>query len=300
MAYLSNELFRTLGQGVDLTDIEEFELAAIIERASSVVDAACAVPRAPSRHSFLGGSATAEQHPWRTPETFFEAGTRRIYPVHWPILTVSDFKVKVTNYQYVTIQPTEVFVNNTDRYLEIVSLAFTGVGLFGMILPTISLMRPVAEVSYTYGWRFAAVGERLYPTDARTYRARNQFWFNDSPSTTTIYKNGTAVTTGVTVNRAEGTAVFDAQLAATDVVTADYQYPLPAEIRDATSMVTTYLIGERQIAARGMTGLSRIAVGEVSLSRQPTSQVDADEIVANAGASSLLDGYRFTRMAAGV
>lgn len=290
MLYVTPEKFRTMGYGADLEDLEDVQLASILERASSLADAYCAVPHYPVPHSFFGGSITDEQHDWTMPESPFDIGRRRVWPYHWPIKEISDFKIKVTNTQYVTIGPSEIFVNNGSRYIEVISLAFTGLGLFGTILPSIGLMRPVAQIAYTYGFEFSSSGETLYPTDARTYRAQNQFWVGDS----TVYVNGAAANpSDYSVDATEGTVVFDAQLADTDNVTADYGYRLPSEIRDAVGHLATHLVSELEVASRGMGSLQSVKVGEVSLTTQPRrlSVATITELVPEA--AWLLDGYRY-------
>lgn len=292
MPYVSPEKFRTMGFGIDLDGIEDVELAALMERASAIADDYCTVPRFPVAHSFFGGSVTGEQHEWTLPVNPLEYPRRRVWPLHWPIQSVTDFKVKVTNTQYVSVAPTELFINNADRYVEVVSLAFTGVGLFGAMIPSIGLMRPVAEISYTYGWNFQARGELLYPTDARTYRAANQFW-NLTDTEPIIYLNGVAQPSGFTVDDVEGTVTFDTALAATDLVTADYDYTLPREIKEGTGHIAAYLIAQRQVQSRGMGGLQSLKVGEVSITA-PTRRLSAEslpELVPEA--ASLLADYGF-------
>src|ERR1051326_3905724 len=124
--YVTPEKYRTMAVGIDLEGIEDVEVASVLDRAATVAESYCTVPRFPAQHSFFGGSVVGEQHDWLFPESPLEAPRPRIWPYHWPITSVTDFKVKVTNTQYVTIAPTELFINNADRYIEVVSLAFTG------------------------------------------------------------------------------------------------------------------------------------------------------------------------------
>jgi len=292
--YLTPEKFRVMGFGIDLEGIEDVELAAIMSRASAVVDSYCAVPRLPVPHSFLGGvisTTKPEQHFWRLPEHDFDLGSRRVYPNHWPVKTMTQFRIKVTNTQYVTIQPTELFINNTERYVEVVSLMFTGLGLFGAIIPTLSMMKPICEIAYEYGETFEAAGEVLYATDARTYRAANQFW----TGTPVIYMNGTTVDAAdYTINLVEGTVLFDSPLATGAVVTIDYVHRLPWEIRDATAMIATHLLGEREQQARGMTGVKTLKVAEVTITNDTTSHgKETMGTYIEPEVAWLLDGFRY-------
>jgi hypothetical protein len=291
--YLTPEKYRTMGFGIDLEGFEDFELASIMARASAIAEAYCAVPRLPVPHSFLGGSISTtrpEQHFWRLPESDFDVGSRRVYPYHWPIKSVLQFRVKVTNTQYVTIGPTEIFINNTERYLEVISLAFTGVGLFGAIIPSIGLMRPVSEIAYTYGYEFEEIGEILYPTDARTYRALHQFWVED---TAVIYVNGAVQTTGFSLDLTEGTVIFDTPLDVGARVTVDYTHRLPWEIRDAVALIATKLLGEREQQARGMTGVQSLKVSEVTITNNRRGVDPENLFYVEPQAAGLLDGYRF-------
>jgi hypothetical protein len=290
--YVTPEKYRTMGFGIDLAGIEDVELASILERAAAIADDYCTVPRFPSRHTFFGGSVTAEQHDWTLPESPLEQPRRRVWPMHWPILEITDFKVRVTNTQYVSIAPSEMFINNASRYVEVVSLAFTGVGLFGALIPSIGLMRPVAEISYTYGWRFEARSEMLYPTDARTFRAANQFWNSDT-NEPVVYLNGVAQNTGFTIDEIEGTVTFDNQLAATDVVSADYDYTLPREIKEGVGHIATYLLAGREVQSRGMGGLQSLKVGEVSIVA-PSRRLTAESLpILVPEAASLLADFGF-------
>ncbi len=292
--YVSPEKYRTMGFGIDLEGIEDVELVSILSRASAIADGYCAVPRLPHPHSFLGGIITPEkpeQHFWRLPESDFDMGSRRVYPYHWPIKSVTQLNVRVTNTQYVHIEPTELFVNNTERYVEVISLIFTGVGLFGAIMPSLGLMKPVAEISYAYGEDHDEVGETVYPTDARTYRALHQHWVAD---TVKVYANGAEVpATDYTVDLFEGTVIFDDPLAAQTLVTVDYTHRLAWEIRDAVGMIATHLLGEREQQARGMTGVKSLKVAEVTITNSDDKINSENLAYIEPEAAWLLDGFKY-------
>jgi len=293
--YLTPEKYRTMGFGIDLEGIENVELASIMARASAIADGYCAVPKLPRPFSFLGGVITPEhpeQHVWRLPENDFDVGSRRVYPYSWPIKSVTEINIRVTNTQYVHVEPPELFINNTERYVEIVSLLLTGVGLFGMILPSLGLMKPVAEIAYAYGYEFEEIGEVLYPTDARTYRALNQFW-SPSPEEPKVYVSGMLQDTGYTLNRTEGVVIFDAALTAGSVVTLDYKFLLPHEIRDGVAMIATHLLGEREQQARGMTGVKRLKVAEVTIENADDKITSENLAYIEPEAAWLLDGFKF-------
>lgn len=297
--YLTPERYKTMGFGIDLTDVEDFELAALCQQASAIINAYCLVPRIPQVHDFKGGSITREQHAWRYPSTPFDIGQRRAWPYHWPILAVSQFRIKVTNTQYVEIAPTELFINNSDRYLEVVSLAITSSGLFNaLIVPNVGLATPVVEIDYTYGWDFTATDEIVYATDGLLYRTANQFWA--ATPTAVVKRNGTPITSGFALDSTEGTIVFDSPNAATDVISITYHYRLPAEIAQAAGFIVTHLHGEAELRAKGMENVRRLTVAEVTIERaSEPSNINAQNLSYYAPeASALLATYRFDHVTA--
>ena len=297
--YLTPARFREMGFGVDVSEIEDAELTALIAQATSVVDAYCNVPRIPQKHDFRGGTITGEQHSWAMPEHSMDYGQRRMYPFHWPILEITDFKIYVTNSQYVEIAPSELFINNSERWFEIVSYAVTSIGMFGaLIVPNIGLATPVAKVAYTYGWDFLVSDETMTHSDGQTWRAQNQYWHDtddieENSRDPVIKKNGAVETSGFTVNPIEGTVTFDANLAATDSVTATYHHKLPSELQFGTGHVVAYLHGEAEIHARGMAHLTSLKVAEVTMRRDAVGGSLAENLDTMVPeAATLLSAYR--------
>jgi hypothetical protein len=209
---------------------------------------------------------------------------------------VTGFKVKVTNTQYVSIAPSEMFVNNTERYVEVISLQFTGVGLFGAIMPSIGLMRPVAQIAYAYGFEYEEPDEIAYPVDLRTYRAQSQFW---TTHPTVVKVDGVMRTDGYTVNATEGTVTFASPLSASSLVQLSYGYRLPCEVRDAVGAIASYILGLRETRDRGMGDISSIKVNEVTITKHaPRGQQGVGSIAAQLStlapeAALLLDGMNF-------
>lgn len=297
MPYLTPQRFREMGFGIDISELDDTELAALIAQATAVVNSYCNVPRMPQMHDFRGGVITGEQHVWRVPYGPFEMGQRKYYPFHWPILEVLDFKIKVTNTQWVSIAPEHVIINNSARYWEVVSLALTGVGLFNaLIIPNVGLADPIGESSYRYGWDFTVEDEDLTCSDGQTWRAQNQYWFTDDARKPVVKKNGVVVDSGFTVDATEGTVVFDQNLLATDTVTATYHHRLPSDIQFGTGHIVAHLHGEAELHARGMAHLTRLRVAEVDMEKDlrrsvPKSLVDnLDTLVPEA--ALLLGAYR--------
>ena len=268
MPYLTPQRFREMGFGIDISELDDTELVSLIAQASAVVDSYCNVPRIPQKHDFRGGTITGEQHRWRYPQSPFEIGQRKYYPFHWPILEIQQFRIYVTNTQYVEIAPSAMLINNSERYWEIVSLALTGVGLFNaLIIPNVGLADPIAKSTYTYGWDFTVEDDELTCSDGQTWRAQNQYWFTDTNRAPVIKKNGTVVTSGYTVDATEGTVVFTDNLLATDSATATYHHKLPSDIQYGTGHIVAHLHGEAELHARGMAHLTMIKVAEVTMER---------------------------------
>jgi hypothetical protein len=296
--YVTAAKFREMGFGVDVSNLEDPALTALCARATSLVDAYCLVPRLPNgaNHDFRGGSVVSEQHTWRYPASPVDIGQRRAYPFHWPVTGVTRFIIKVTNTQYVSIAPSELFINGTQKYVEVVSLAITSSGLFNaLVVPNIGLATPVVELDYTYGRTFAETGERLAFSDGQTWRAANQWWAQDPAPV--IYKNGTpmTVTTDYTIDFDEGTVILVNDAEDTDVITADYSFRLPWEVRDATGHIVAALQIEAGKQASGIAGLRRLTVEEVTLEQQrfQPGQASIHLEALSPEAAMLLATYRF-------
>ena len=281
--YLTPGRFRTMDFGIDTAELSDGEMLSLATQATAWVNAYCLIPRLPQPHDLRGGSIVGEQHPWRYPETPFDIGQRRAYPMHWPVTQMHQFRIYVTN---------------TNKYVEVVSLALTSSGLFNaLIVPNIGLATPTVTLSYDYQRVQREVGEYLMPSDGQSFRAQNQWWFSDPDRAPVIYLNDVVQTTGFTIDYNEGTVEFTNDLTATDVVTADYYYKLPADIMWAAGHIMTWLHTESEHHARGIAHLSSLTIGEVRMTRVPMAvryeQVSAelDKLVPEA--ASLLYTYRF-------
>lgn len=275
MAYLTPDRYRAMGFGIDLTDLEDVDLRATLNRASALVDSYCGVSQMPQKHQFYGGTITGEQHNWRLPADYYSStdlGSRRVYLYHRPIKTITDFRVKFTNTYDVAISPSNLYINNSEGWAEVVSLAAVVTGIYPVGI-NFGLYTPVAETSYTYGFEFAVVDEILVDTDAQTFRASNGFWAA-SPAPK-VYINAALQSSGYTVDSVEGTVFFTVAPTATDVITASYTYTLPSAIAEATGMITATLLAERGLQAIGMGGIAVMQVAEVELRRSiPRSMRD--------------------------
>lgn len=288
--YVTPERYRTMGFGVDLTGVEEYELQAILQSASAAVDTYCNQPVLPQKHDFRGGVITDEVHKWRIgTDTGSEWGQRRFYFFHRPLKTVTQFRIHVTNTQYVQIPPEELFLNPIENWAEVVALAVTSIGVFGSgLIPNVGLARPYARVNYTYGWEFELTNEKLEATDGFTFRAANQWWVTDSA---TVYQNGAEITTGFTLDEDEGTVTFDDPVPTDDVITADYAHKLPRDIQYATGIIATTMLNEKELTSQGMGRVEALQVEEISIRRSLPQRSQLMLKVIPDEAALLLDGY---------
>ncbi len=124
----------SLPDGAESTDNR---LERLISVASSMVDAYCGF-------SFQYLLAT-EQHVWNQE-------TRRVFPYNAPIVSVESLEVYVSNTQHATFSNSDLFINNTQNYVEVTSLANVTYSLFPAIV-ALGLINPVAKLVYTHGYK---------------------------------------------------------------------------------------------------------------------------------------------------
>lgn len=298
MPYITPDRFRVMGFGVDLSDLEDADFAFICERASSLVDAHCNVPIIPVKHDFRGGMVAKEQHRWRLvdPNVMYstlDVGTRRVYPFHAPVKEITGFRVKFTNTYQVTIDPSNLYLNKSEGWAEVVSLAAVVTGIYPVGV-NFGLYTPVAEVDYTYGWTFDSVDERLHADDGFTFRAANQFW--DVTTAPVVKVNGITQSSGYTVDAYEGRVIFNALQSVNATVTATYQYTLHPDVRDATAYVVADILGDRELRQRGMANLGQLRIAELEATRSTYGHGGVTKELAEAGiplqAQALLAPFR--------
>lgn len=294
---MTPERFKTMGFGVDLTGVPDYELRAKLYAASARVNAITAAPAEPQPHDFRGGTIVGERHFWNTGDGRAVPPKRQFWPWHYPLVGCTRLQIVLTNNRYIDVGETERYL--TQRTVEIVSLAMTASGIFGAaIVPEIGLLNPVVEMDYSYGRRLSRTREMLDDTSSpavkKVFRSQHQWWTDDD---VTVYVDGAVVTTGFTIDRDEGTVTFAE--ATTGVVTADFTSRLPWEIAQATGILAAESLGDRETRARGMSGLRAIRVGEISLEKdQPMRGGQTLVTPAQAEAESLLNGFRFISAAA--
>ena len=292
-AYLTPERVKTLGLGVDLDNIELSTLRSAITRASATVNAVCAVPRLPQQFDFRGGRMVDEAHVWYI-DPYERPHPYQFWPYATPVKTIEAFAIYSTNNIKVEIDPDNIFINNSGGYVELSSLNLTAFGIYGAgLVPLLGLYNPVAKMTYTYGWEFIETDEVLEPIDAQTYAAQHQFW---TAATVTVKANGTAVTTGFSVNRKEGWILFDSNQPADTEISASYTRTLPEEIPMATGLILAQDMGESDLRAKGMEGLASVRVKDVELRRTFGSSRNSTTAIASTlppGVEDLLSGFIF-------
>lgn len=264
--YLTPERFKTMGLGLDLSEVETVAIRSAIQRATSAIHSFCSVPTVPQQYSFRGGTITGEEHiypatEWDHPHPF------RIWPWHTPVRTVTSLRlvwgVQNGNESFLDIDPGNILISD-QGYIEVSSLTLTQLVFADAIVPYVGLHQPVFRISYTYGYLFTVTDDYCEPVDARTYQAQNQFW---TDTDATVKVDGAVQTTGFTINRREGWVVFDAMQDPDAEVLVSYEHTLPNDIMQACGMLVARDIGEADLRAKGFEGLVSIRVKDVELRR---------------------------------
>lgn len=319
--YVTPTRFRNMGFGVDLTGYTDQTLASILEHASAIADDYCAVPLSPVKYDFRGSSIGianpgkdqygnpldfGEPHDWQL-GTDLESGTRRVYLWAKPIKSVQLMRIYVTNSQYVEISPSEMFIQAAQGWIEVVALAVTSIGVFGSgLVPNLGLARPLSRTSYTYGYSNAVANETAYPDGAPAtpfivYRTVNEWW--DPAVAPVVTKNGAVVVASAyDVDYDGGAVTLHSAASSSDVIKITYAYRCPYGITWGVGQIATYLIGESNLAAKGLLGLEQARVAELMVSRPRmrssgggAGSLNADNLSRLVPAAAInLEGYRFT------
>lgn len=119
----------------DGTAVSDQKIRSLIKIGSSMID------------SFIGYThdhrQSTEKHRWSNQ-------TRRIYPIHSPIISVDSVKIHVSAQQSASFTVNDIFINSDRGYVEITSLANVTYSLFPAIV-ALGMIEPVAEITYTHG-----------------------------------------------------------------------------------------------------------------------------------------------------
>lgn len=294
-SYVSPARYRTMGLGIDLSAKSDAMLAALLASASAEINRYCA---APAGHDYRGASVAAESHVWNVGNQY-QAPSGRLWPKHaggvMPITSCTQIDIYTTKTNYVRFDSSQIFVSGLG-WVEPVAAPIT-TALFTSIPPWL-LTTPMAYIDYTYGLSFTSSDEPLVDSgDHLTYYAQNEWWTDDDVTATL---NGTSVdltsgTPDATINRDKGTITFAEHNAPGDLVVASYNYKLPEEIRVATGIVVTDMLGFSNINASGLTGLSGIRVEEIEL--RQSARAGFNNYNMHPVARMLIDAYSFASIA---
>lgn len=293
--YLTPRRFTDGGFGIDTTGMTATALRNTLTRATGLVETYCGLGLIPDKTDFRGGSVTLEQHSFPIASNYGldDPQIRRVYPNRRPIRSVSAFQIMFTATYNITLNvATDLFINNQQGYVEIVASQPTIIG-YPPIGYWFGLYQPVAQISYTYGWRFPVTGDLCEADSPTYYTASHGNW--DSDDEVTVYVAGVEVDpSDYTIKYDDGAIVFTdaAQPDPDEEVTVDYVYTLPQPLADAVGIVATDLIGQSRIAGRGMIGLSSLRVAEITITAmQPSQYSSRNGVSIPAQAASLLNGF---------
>lgn len=289
MQYITEDRYRALGTGVDLTGKSSTEINAILEAASYAVNAAVG---APEGYSFLGGTVLDEAHQWRVASRAPKPTDGRIWPFNKPVRSVSAVRVYATSTQHLDFDSTQLFLQGDMGYVEPVATPST-TALYTALPPWL-LTSPIAYIDYEYGFDLSVTDERMATESGGSLRAGHQFWFTEEE--VVLKKNGVIVpSVDYTVDYDEGT-ITPVTPDETATWKASYHFKLPPGVAAATALIASDLFGAGRIAAAGMLGLSGIKVEEVEL--RQSSKVNFFVNPINAAAQIYLAPYAamFTSM----
>jgi hypothetical protein len=114
------------------TDPGNTKLVAVLAAASRAIDSACG-------RNFLSGNLT-ENHAWNPT-------TRRTRVNMPPVLSLVSYAIRLSPSTVATFNIADVYVNNQENYIELLSLA--SAGSLTPMLASFGLMEPQVEIVYT-------------------------------------------------------------------------------------------------------------------------------------------------------
>lgn len=287
--YITPGRYRTMGYGADIEDVDDSQLAAQLRLASSLINRYC---NRPMEYDFRGGVITDEKHAWKLGNQHVPVNQISLFPKFKPLVELDDFKIYVTNTQYLNVDTNLITYGPGNALTPVIAASSIGIWSYTAV-PIAGFPVPEARISYSYGYSHTDTNEILYPEGGGVMRSANCWWSSDPVE---VYKNGTLLTlnTDYTINANEGFIDLsqDQQdaLDFDDIITATYTHFVPEDVRDATAVVLTDLLGAKQIVAAGLQGLTEIKAEEIELRQDPKSSTATGEI--SDRAKMLLEAYR--------
>lgn len=145
--------YEYFGQGVDTSALAPAsttaplyssggELDIILREASAYVDTWLGA--AAGTVSGLRYQPYFETYPWRK--------SRRVYTYRYPVVSIDQFIVRISNFQTATISPNDIVINNGQRYVEILSYAVASYALLGAI-QNLGMVANIVELNYHGGYK---------------------------------------------------------------------------------------------------------------------------------------------------
>jgi hypothetical protein len=290
---LSPERYLRSGYGIALPDgFSVSTLRTTLARAQNQVNRYLNAPKLPNPYDWRGGTMTNERQQWRVQSPLaYSEGVRRVYVNSGPIKAVTDFHLDLGTTYMITVDPSQLYVNPMEQYIEIVALNPTVVGYYPLAV-NLGLYQPIARISYTYGWSFPITGDVLEAESPTVFTAAYGNW--DRTVLPVVYFDGVVQISGYSVNYDNGQVTFTVAPSPGVEVSADYTYAVPSELVDAIGITTTNLLAQSRIAQRGMIGLSSIKIAEVSLTQMmPTQMANKNGVSIPQEAADLLTSYSF-------
>lgn len=272
--YITPKRFALGGFGIDTTGITAPAMRATLRRASTMVNTWCNGSQVPQPFDFRGGTVTNEQHLWPLPDILVQfPGSRRVFVNQRPLRTVTAFEIQFTNNYRITLDTaTDLFVNATESWMEIVASQPTIIG-YPPIGVWYGLYTPVCRVTYTYGYRQVVTDDECEAATPKLYYATYGMW--DSTASIEVQIDGVVVDpANYSTNADDGSITFDTAPSPGTEVTAAYTTTLPDAISQATGLIAVDLLGQSRIAARGMVGIESMKVAEVAITQMKGTSDD--------------------------
>jgi hypothetical protein len=294
--YLFPERFKTMHTRAKLTGLSTLDLVESLQWAADITNHYVNLPLTEPA-SLLGGRIVGERHEWRWPDSLIDQPTRRVYPYHWPVKEIESLSIVIAAHS-ITELPLQTLVKNDSlRFIEVTYMVISPTIQF---LPTGSAAKPMAEITYTYGWEIEALDDRLWPvtTENLVFQSSHGHWL--AGAEVEVRVDDVAVDPGdYDVDRDEGRVTFSA--ARTGRVSADYVHRLPRAVEKAQASIAAFLIsGTSGKSALLSPGVSRVRAGEIEVAREKLASGSDPSALESyvPDAAQLLSGYRNFRVAA--
>src|SRR6266702_1476409 len=275
--YLTVAQYRLVDAGIITPEVTDLTLLNVIQNAEADID---------SFMEFGIQHGGFELHRVWTQSAWDEKTLRtRIPTFPIPAQAIYGYKIQVSNLSgagagcFATIGAGDCVINVFEGYVEIVHLQAVTYALSPVILQ-LGLKPPLVQMEYLAGFYLPVFGETLYNSGNNIlYYAQRGFWattYTESlatqplqlpPIPPVVYVNGTVTSSSnYTLNTTEGTVTFNSSQGAA-IISCDYTYTIPDNVKQATINRTTWLLGQRLLNQMGFSGLEVARTGEQTVRR---------------------------------